>query len=45
MGACTKVAAYGAILRLLFVAFGTSEWTWRPLIYGVAIVSMIVVRP
>jgi NADH-quinone oxidoreductase subunit N len=42
MGACTKVAAFGAILRLLYVGFGTSEWTWRPLIYGVAIVSMIV---
>ena len=42
MGACTKVAAFGAILRLLYVAFGTSEWTWRPLIYGVAIVSMVV---
>ncbi|MCW2740431.1 MAG: proton-translocating NADH-quinone oxidoreductase, chain [Blastococcus sp.] len=42
MAACTKVAAFGAILRLLYVAFGTSEWTWRPLIYGVAIVSMIV---
>jgi NADH-quinone oxidoreductase subunit N len=42
MGACTKVAAFGAILRLLYVAFGTSEWTWRPLIYGVAIISMIV---
>jgi NADH-quinone oxidoreductase subunit N len=42
MAACTKVAAFGAILRLLYVAFGTSEWTWRPLIYGVAIASMIV---
>jgi NADH-quinone oxidoreductase subunit N len=42
MAACTKVAAFGAILRLLYVAFGTEEWTWRPLIYGVAIVSMIV---
>jgi NADH-quinone oxidoreductase subunit N len=42
MAACTKVAAFGAILRLLYVAFGTSEWSWRPLIYGVAIVSMIV---
>ena len=42
MAACTKVAAFGAILRLLYVAFGTGEWTWRPLIYGVAIVSMIV---
>jgi NADH-quinone oxidoreductase subunit N len=42
MAACTKVAAFGAILRLLYVGFGTEEWTWRPLIYGVAIVSMVV---
>jgi NADH-quinone oxidoreductase subunit N len=42
MAACTKVAAFGAILRLLYVAFGTEEWTWRPLVYGVAIVSMVV---
>ena len=42
MAACTKVAAFGAILRLLYVGFGTVEWTWRPLIYGVAIASMIV---
>jgi NADH-quinone oxidoreductase subunit N len=42
MAACTKVAAFGAILRLLYVGFGTAEWTWRPLIYAVAIVSMVV---
>src|SRR3954465_14591790 len=42
MAACTKIAAFGAILRVLYVAFGTSEWTWRPLIYGIAIVSMVV---
>ncbi|RBY93083.1 NADH-quinone oxidoreductase subunit NuoN [Blastococcus sp. TF02A-30] len=42
MAACTKVAAFGAILRLLYVGFGTEEWTWRPLVYGVAIVSMVV---
>lgn len=42
MAACTKVAAFGAILRLLYVAFGTAEWTWRPLIYAAAIVSMVV---
>src|SRR3954452_19001755 len=42
MGACTKVAAFGAVLRLLYVGFGTSEWTWRPIIYGIAIVSMVV---
>jgi NADH-quinone oxidoreductase subunit N len=42
MAAATKVAAFGAILRLLYVAFGTADWTWRPLIYGLAIVSMVV---
>jgi NADH-quinone oxidoreductase subunit N len=42
MAACTKVAAFGAILRLLYVAFGTDLWTWRPLVYGIAIVSMVV---
>jgi NADH-quinone oxidoreductase subunit N len=42
MAACTKVAAFGAILRLLYVGFGTDAWTWRPLIYGIAIVSMVV---
>ena len=42
MAACTKVAAFGAILRLLYVGFGPDVWTWRPLIYGIAIVSMVV---
>jgi NADH-quinone oxidoreductase subunit N len=42
MAACTKVAAFGAILRLLYVGFGTDFWTWRPLVYGIAIVSMVV---
>jgi NADH-quinone oxidoreductase subunit N len=42
MAACTKIAAFAAILRLLYVAFGDDQWTWRPLIYGIAIVSMIV---
>jgi NADH-quinone oxidoreductase subunit N len=42
MAACTKVAAFGALLRLLYVGFGTDFWTWRPLVYGIAIVSMVV---
>lgn len=42
MAACTKVAAFGAVVRLLYVAFGTADWTWRPLVYGIAIVSMVV---
>jgi NADH-quinone oxidoreductase subunit N len=42
MAACTKIAAFGAILRLLYVGFGPDAWTWRPLVYGIAIVSMVV---
>ena len=42
MAACTKVAAFGAILRVLTVAFAGTEWEWRGLLWGVAIVSMVI---
>jgi NADH-quinone oxidoreductase subunit N len=42
MASCTKVAAFGALLRVLYVAFGTTSWDWRPLIWGAAIASMAV---
>jgi NADH-quinone oxidoreductase subunit N len=42
MASCTKIAAFGAILRVLYVAFGTTSWDWRPLIWAVAIISMVV---
>jgi NADH-quinone oxidoreductase subunit N len=42
MGACTKVAAFGAILRVLFVAFGDTRWEWRGVLWGVAIASMVI---
>jgi len=42
MAACTKVAAFGAIMRVLYVGFANTRWDWRPLIWGVAIVSMVV---
>ena len=42
MASCTKVAAFGAILRILYVAFTTTRWDWRPLIWGIAIVTMAV---
>lgn len=29
MAACTKVAAFGAIARVLYVAFGSTRWEWR----------------
>jgi NADH-quinone oxidoreductase subunit N len=42
MASCTKVAAFGAILRVLFVGFGTTSSDWRPIIWAVAIASMVV---
>jgi NADH-quinone oxidoreductase subunit N len=42
MGACTKVAAFGAILRVLQVAFGDTRWEWRGVLWAVAIISMVI---
>jgi NADH-quinone oxidoreductase subunit N len=42
MAACTKVAAFGGIARVLFVAFGDARWDWRPVLWGIAIISMVV---
>ncbi|MHA3702611.1 NADH-quinone oxidoreductase subunit NuoN [Jatrophihabitans sp. YIM 134969] len=40
--ACTKVAAFAAILRVLYVGFGSTSWDWKPVLWAVAIVSMVV---
>jgi NADH-quinone oxidoreductase subunit N len=42
MASCTKVAAFGAIVRVLYVAFTTTRWDWRPVIWGVAILTMVI---
>jgi NADH-quinone oxidoreductase subunit N len=42
MASCTKVAAFGALLRILYVAFSGTNWDWRPIIWTVAIASMAV---
>jgi NADH-quinone oxidoreductase subunit N len=42
MAACTKVAAFGAIIRVLYVGFASTRWDWRPIIWAVAITSMVV---
>jgi NADH-quinone oxidoreductase subunit N len=42
MAAATKIAAFGALLRVLYVAFGRTEWDWRPLFWAVAILTMVV---
>jgi NADH-quinone oxidoreductase subunit N len=42
MATGTKVAAFGALLRVFYVAFGTARWDWRPLMWAVAILTMVV---
>ncbi|AXB46690.1 NADH-quinone oxidoreductase subunit NuoN [Amycolatopsis albispora] len=42
MAACTKVAAFGAILRVLTVGFESTSWEWRGVLWGVAIASMVL---
>ena len=42
MAACTKVSAFGALLRVFYVGFGTTEWDWRPMLWVVAILTMVV---
>lgn len=42
MAACVKLAAFGAILRLLYVGFGGLRWDWEPLLWIIAILTMIV---
>ncbi|MGW7352236.1 NADH-quinone oxidoreductase subunit NuoN [Streptomyces sp. Z26] len=41
MAAATKVAAFGALLRLLYVVLPGLRWDWEPVMWGVAIVTML----
>jgi NADH-quinone oxidoreductase subunit N len=42
MAACTKVAAFGALLRLFYVAFGAARWDWSIMIGIIAVLTMLV---
>jgi NADH-quinone oxidoreductase subunit N len=42
MAACTKVAAFGGLLRLLYVAFDGAQWQIEPIIGTIAILTMLV---
>ena len=41
MAACTKIAAFGALLRLFYVAFGADRWDWQPMLWIIAILTML----
>ena len=42
MSAATKVAAFFALIRVLDVSFQPLTWDWTPVIYALAIVSIVV---
>jgi NADH-quinone oxidoreductase subunit N len=42
MAAGVKVAAFGALLRVMYVALGGLRWDWRPVMYVVAVLTMVV---
>ncbi|SIQ67394.1 NADH-quinone oxidoreductase subunit NuoN [Micromonospora avicenniae] len=42
MAACTKVAAFGALLRVFHVAFASASWDFTPVLGVVAVLTMLV---
>ena len=42
MAATVKVAAFGALLRVLYVGFAGVRWDWEPIIWGAAALTMVV---
>ena len=42
MAACTKVAAFGALLRVLYVGFERVSWDYKPVLGAIAILTMLV---
>ncbi len=42
MAACTKIAAFGALLRVFYVGFGATRWEWLPMMWVVAALTMAV---
>ena len=41
MAAATKVAAFGAMLRIYYTVFANAQWSWTPLLSGIAIITML----
>ena len=42
MSAATKIAAFGAVMRLLYVGLQGLQWDWQPVVATVAVISMLV---
>lgn len=42
MAVCTKIAAVGGLLRVLYVALGAERWNWQPVLAVLAILTMLI---
>jgi len=42
MAATVKIAAFGALLRVLYVGLGGMRWDWEPVLWIIAILTMLV---
>ncbi len=42
MAACTKIAAFIGLMRVFYVALGGTRWDWAPIMWVVAILTMVV---
>jgi NADH-quinone oxidoreductase subunit N len=42
MAAGVKVAAFGAMMRLVYSAFGSIIWDWRPILWAITLITMFV---
>ena len=42
MAAVAKAGAFAAMLRVLFSSFGVIETDWRPIVYGLAVLSLVL---
>jgi NADH-quinone oxidoreductase subunit N len=42
MAAVAKAGAFAAMLRVLFSSFGVVDTDWRPIVYGLAVLSLVL---
>ncbi|MEJ7744660.1 MAG: NADH-quinone oxidoreductase subunit NuoN [Nocardioidaceae bacterium] len=42
MAACTKIAAFGALLRVFYVGLGGARWDWQPMMWVIAGLTMAI---
>ncbi|QGF22790.1 NADH-quinone oxidoreductase subunit NuoN [Raineyella fluvialis] len=42
MAVCTKIAAVGGLMRVLYVGLGAERWDWQPVLAVAAILTMLI---